>query len=104
MHMLAADEVEAIVIVIDAIVDANAIHLDVTAERDTHGMIRARDEVHVAHRDVLALIQQEVMRTLVARDSGGRHRAASRRSKLSALPIDGSLPFDRDILRVSRED
>lgn len=104
MNMLCADEVKAVVVVIDAVVDAYSIELYILTLNDADGMEGALIQKYVAHGQVLATMKEQMIRTLRAAASGGRGNAALRTAELRALAVDGARSFDGDVLGIDRED
>ena len=67
-------------------------------------MKRAVVEEDVADREVLALMQEQVIGTMGAAEAGGRRSAAARAAELRALAVDRAGAFDRDVARLDGED
>src|SRR5262249_24377531 len=96
--------VKAVIIVVDAIVYADAVHLHTAAYRDAYGMIGAVGEEDVAYGQVPDLVEEQMVRSAITGEPRGRLRAACGRPELRALAIDRSTSLDRDILGVRGED
>ena len=99
-----ADEVESVVIVVDAIVNANAVEFDEATLDDADGMEGAVFEEEVADGEVLALMQEDVIGTVGAAEAGGRRNSAARRAELCTLAVDGAGAFDCEVARLDGED
>jgi len=104
LHMLGADEMEAVVIAVHAVVDANAVKLHERALDDAHRVVGAGLEKDVADGEVSALVEEQVVRPVVAAAAGGRRDAAAGAMELSALSINGAGAFDGDVIGFHGED
>jgi len=104
MDVLGADEVKPIVIAVHAIVDTYTVQLDVVALDDADGMIGAGSEKNIADRKVVAAMEQQMIRTMVTTNPGGRQNVAAGTMKLYALAVNRSRPFNDDILGVDSKD
>lgn len=104
MDVLAADEMKPVVVVVDPVVNVDAFQLHIFALDNPDRVKRALRQKNVTHGEVLALMEQQVIRTVAAPDAGGRWRTAGRAAKLRALAVNCSRPLDDDILEADTED
>ena len=102
--VLAADEVEAVVVLVDAVVDADAVELHVAALEDADGVIGAVVEEDVADAEVLALMKEQVIGPVGAAEARRAASPAARAAELRALAVDRAGAFDGDVLGVDGED
>src|SRR4029079_6625909 len=70
IDVLAADEMESVVIVDDAAVNMNAVQLNVLGLEDTHRMKRAILQKNVANGQIVAPMEEQVIRPPGAADPG----------------------------------
>lgn len=104
VNVLATDEVEAVVVAIDAVVDAKALHPDEITLDDSNGVEGAGNEKNIANTKILAAIEEKMIRTLAAASSRRRRNAAAGAAKLCALAVNGSRTFNVDIFGIDGED
>src|SRR5262249_4524622 len=64
--MLAADEMEAVVVAVDAVEDVQAVHDDVLALNDADAVVGAVPEPQRADAEMLAAMEQQMIRPLEA--------------------------------------
>src|SRR5581483_4670216 len=101
-HVLTADEVEAIVVAVDTVVDIDAAHMNAPRLDDAHAVIGAVEQIDVAYTEVFAAVEQEMVGTVMPAQSARRNCAPLRRVKLDSLAIDRPRAFNRDIGRIHR--
>src|SRR5262245_17299369 len=98
--MLGANEVKAVIVAVDAVVDAQAIQFDIPALNHPDGMIGAGGKEDIAHGEVAAAVEQQVIGPVVAADPSRRENVTAGTVKLRTLPVDGSQPFDESVFGV----
>src|SRR5262249_29574367 len=103
VDVLAADEVESIVIAVHSIVDVQALHPHILALNDSNRMKCARQQRNVADTQITATVEQEMVGTIRSPAARRRRSPSLRTPKLRALTVDSPLAFNRDVLRVNRE-
>ena len=84
--VLGGDEMEAVVVAGDAVVNMNVVHADKRRFNHAHHVVGALEEIDVRHRQVRALIKKEKIGSLISFDSGGWRPTAHRRMK----PLPGA--------------
>src|SRR5262249_35968594 len=98
-----ADEMKAVVVPVDAVVDVNSVDVNVAALDDADRMVGACDQPDVANDDVLTLMQQHVVRTVVPSPTGGRRNAPARAGTRQSLAVNGSGTVDSNVFRSHGE-
>ncbi len=86
--VLTADEVKAVVVAVDAVVDMQAVHVHVLALDHADAVIRALPQAQIADAHVLTAVEQDVVRPVVAAEPARRQRAARGRVELQSLAVD----------------
>src|SRR4051794_31488907 len=66
VNIFATYEMETVIVPRDAAVDMDAFHFYIGALDHAHDMIRAADQIDVAHDQVLAAIKQQCVGSVVA--------------------------------------
>ena len=102
--MLGTDEVKAVVIVIDPIVDADVVELHDARLNDTHRMKSTLIKEDVTDSEVLAAMKEEMIGPLCSSSAGRGRSTTLRTAKLRALSVDGSWSFDRNVFGINGED
>lgn len=95
---------EAVVVVVDAVVNVDAVEADIGALNRPDAVVGAGIEKDVADEKILATIEKQKMRTMIAADPGRGALAADAGAESVALSVDSSRSFDADVLRPDGED
>jgi hypothetical protein len=90
-------EVEAVVVVVHAAVNMNSMQLDVARLNDANRVIRALRKKDVADRDILALMKEEMIRTVISSATRGRGHSSLGTAELRSLAIDGTWSLNREV-------
>src|SRR5207302_5346031 len=99
-----ADEVEAVIIAIDAAVNVDTVHVDPLALDHAEAVICAIKQIDVADGETFAAICEEMIGPAAAAETAGRPGAANRGVKLKTLAVNRAGPFESDVSRVEGEE